>query len=247
MSRFFSLAWFHLKIFSKNSYFVSLAITSTLALLFIEYIVAYASNLTLTSQSWLHAAIFGLWNCGTTAAGCISFQRHRGTLPYLLNHRVSDAVSLAAVVAPAAIFGLLCFPLAMLVGSILGFPLTFTPQFVLGVIGLWLGALVLDFLIASIFVLTRHAMVYEDLLTLPLLLLSGLYTLPTAFAPITKLANWFLPIALPIKWLLGNEPISWLTFSQFAVCLLISGGISYVLAHYLLNKAKQTGRLGVVI
>lgn len=245
--RFLLLSWFHLKIFAKNSYFINLAITGTLSLLFVEYIVAYVAQTPLTSQSWIRAAIFGLWSCGTTAAGSISFQRHRGTLPYLLNNKVSDEASLAAVVFPAASFGLLCFPLAMLAGAILRFPITLTGTFVLAVICLWVGALVLDFLIASIFVLTRHAMVYEDLLMLPLLLVSGLYNLPSSFLPIEHITNWLLPIALPIKWLIGTESLRIPSFVQFLICLVLTTSISHMVAHYLLTKAKQTGRLGVVL
>lgn len=247
MTRFLSLAWFHLKIFAKNSYFVGLVFTGTLSLLFIEYIVAYASHAPLTSQSWIRAAIFGLWNCGTTAAGCIAFQRHRGTLPYLLNHKVSDEVSLAAVVAPAASFGLFCFPLAMVAGKILGFPVSLSPSFLLAIGCLWFGALVLDFFIAAIFVLTRHAMVYEALLLLPILLISGLYTLPTAAQPIITVANWLVPIALPIKWLLGIQSLTLASFGQFLICILLATAISHFLARHLLIKAKQTGRLGVVL
>ena len=247
MIRFFSLAWFHLKIYAKNSYFINLMITSTLSMFFLDYIAQSALGADLSQIIWIRASIFGLWASGTTAAGSIGFQRFQGTLLYLINTAYNDQLSLTALIAPAASFGLLSFPLAILAAFIFQVPVRIQGSFILAGLALWLGALVLDLLIASVFVLTKNAIVYEDLLTLPLLFLSGLFPLPGFLQSIQPLVNWLLPIALPIQWLLGFEALSAFTVFQFIVCLALSLVLSINISKYILKQARVSGKLGGVL
>lgn len=247
MSRFISLVWFHLKVYAQNSYFINLMLTSTLSLFFIEYIGQYALSGELTDTIWLRASIFGLWASGTTAAGSIGFQRFQGTLLYLINNPYNEQLSLAAVIVPAASFGLLSFPLALLTALIFQVPVKVSGTLVIAIIALWLGALVLDLLIASIFVLTKNAIVYEDLLTLPLLFLSGLFPLPGFLQAIQPVVNWLLPIALPIQWVLGYRPLTVFSFLQYALCLTLAFTVSTLISHYLLKQARVSGKLGGVL
>lgn len=247
MIKFFSLAWFHLKVYAQNSYFINLMITATLSLFFLEYIAQYALGGELTQTIWIRASIFGLWSSGTTAAGSIGFQRFQGTLLYLINNPYNEQLSLAAVVAPAASFGLLSFPLAILVALIFNVPITISGEFIIAIIALWLGALVLDLLIASIFVLTKNAIVYEDLLTLPLLFLSGLFPLPGFLQLIQPIINWLLPIALPVQWLLGYQTMTIVSFLLYIGCLILSVILSSIISQYILRQARVSGKLGGIL
>ncbi|MDO4680605.1 MAG: multidrug ABC transporter permease [Aerococcus sp.] len=245
MRQFIGLSTFHLKLFAKNSYFFWLMITSTISLLFLQYLAAYAGNSLSDPYLWRRAAIFGLWSCGTTACGSIGFERAQGTLLYLLNNRVSDRVSLAAVIVPAASFGLLCFPLAFGVGSLLQLNKTISSvwQLLFWMGALWIGAMILDFAIAGLFVLTPRALVYEEIVTLPLLFGSGLFQLPPTLQWIEQLERWVVPIASPIQALTGQP--SYQTFVlPYAVSLLGWSAISYYLSTTLINQAKRKGRLG---
>lgn len=247
MNRFIRISWFHLKIFAQNSYFLSLMLTGTITLFLIEYITITALDGTFTEATWLRAGIFGLWSCGTTAAGSIGFQRFQGTLLYLINNRYSDQLSLASVILPAASFGLLCFPVAYCLALVFSEVQPISLELLITIGLLWMGALVLDFLIASIFVLTKHAIAYEDLLTLPLLFLSGLFPLPAFLERLSDALNWVLPIALPIKWLLKKEAMTSLSIVQFLVALAISFSLSYLISGFLLQEAKKSGQLGGVL
>lgn len=109
---FFNLVKFHFKNYIQTSYFVILLITSTLSILLLQFIVSWGTNSQIDPNIWLRTGIFGLWACGTTAAGIIGMQRWQGTIMYLINNPVSDYQSLSAVVLPAGIFGVFSFPLA---------------------------------------------------------------------------------------------------------------------------------------
>lgn len=247
MTRFFNITWFHLKVYAQNSYFINLMISSTLSLFFLEYIAQFALDGDFSQSIWVRASIFGLWASGTTAAGSIGFQRFQGTLLYLINNPYNEQLSLAAVIAPAASFGLLSFPLAMVVALILGIPIKISLELVVAIIALWLGALVLDLIIASVFVLTKNAIVYEDLLTLPLLFLSGLFPLLGLLDVIQPIVNWLLPIALPIQWLLGYKTMTGASILQYITCLILSLIISMRISNYLLKHARISGKLGGVL
>ncbi|MDO4671062.1 MAG: multidrug ABC transporter permease [Aerococcus sp.] len=244
MRQFMALAWFHLKLYVQNSYFLTLMGTSTLSMFFLQYLVASGTQ-QWDSALWLRAGIVGLWSCGTTAAGIIGMQRGIGTLTYLINNRVSDYLSLAAVVAPASIFGVLSFGVALGVALLLGIPLQLNASLLLMILALWMVAFALDLLIAGLFVLTPHAIIYEQLVTFPILICSGLYPLPEAFNVGEPLMDILFPIAIPIKWLLGQYNVTYYSAFAFLGSLVLCGGLSLIVTRWIIQHAKQTGRLGV--
>ena len=247
MRRFLSLSWFHLKLFAKNGYFFWLMVGSTISVLLLQYLVAFAADALQTNQIWLRAGVFGLWSCATTAAGSIGFQRFQGTLPYLLNNAVDDRFSLAALLTPAASFGLLAFPLAWSVAWVLGVRSPIVPgRIMLGVVLLWLGAIILDLAIAALFVLTPNAVVYEELIGIPLLLLAGVFALPQPLQPILAAVRWVLPIAAPVHLLLDCGATLWLCVLQFCVSAGLCFVLSCALASRLLCSARKRGKMGVL-
>lgn len=243
MGRFLSLAWFHLKLYVQNSYFFTLMFTGTLSMFFLQYLVAASGTQEWDQYLWLRAGIVGLWTCGTTAAGIIGMQRGIGTLTYLLNNRVSDYASLAAVVAPASLFGLLSFGVSFILALLLRVPIVWEWHIIVMIVALWLGAFVLDLLIAGLFVLTPHAIIYEQLVTFPILIFSGLYPLPSAFDPIIPICDFLFPIAIPIKWVLGVYPMSIGSVVSFLASVLLIVTVSYFIGRWIIQHAKQTGRL----
>lgn len=247
MRKFLALCGFHLRVFARNGYFVWLTVGSTLSLLLLQSVAAYAAGVPLEAAVWLRAGVFGLWSCATTAAGAVGFQRFQGTLPYLLNSATSDLVSLAALLVPAASFGLLSFPLAFAGALLLGAQAALPTAAMLAAIAmLWLGAVVLDFGIAAFFVLTPNALVYEELTTLPIMLAAGLFTLPPALQGIGAALRWVLPIAAPVHLLLEGAAFGFWEIAQFAVSTLLWLVLSCVLARRLLDAARAGGKLGVM-
>ncbi|RLK62866.1 multidrug ABC transporter permease [Atopobacter sp. AH10] len=246
MKNFIEIVAFHLKLFSRNSYFVWLMLTSTVSLLLLQYLAAYAGGTLDDPYLWRRAAVFGLWSCGTTACGSIGFQRSQGTLLYLLNNRISDQLSLAAVVIPAASFGLLPFPLAYLLGSIMGLNVSIASflAFVGAVLALWIGAVILDLAIAGIFVLTPRALVYEDIVTLPILFFSGLFHLPGKWMIVEKIGHFVIPISLPIQWLTSSGRFSFVDLAAYFFSLFLWGAGSIILSRYLFREARKSGQLG---
>ncbi|NEW66957.1 multidrug ABC transporter permease [Carnobacteriaceae bacterium zg-84] len=242
--RFLSLVIFHLKLYSKNSYFLMTVLSSTTTLILFQYLAAYSQHETVNQVAWLRAGIFGLWASGTTAAGVVGMQKWQGTFVYLINNPLDDYISLVALVMPAALFGLLSFPIAFLLSIFLGFLPVITLIDILFIILLWFGATVLDLCIASVFVLTKNAIIYEELISLPILLLSGLFTVPTLFMPLKQIMQWIIPISMPIGWLLKEEVLTGINLLKCLVSIVIMLGISFYTTHYLIKKAKQFGQFG---
>lgn len=245
MRQFLSLSTFHLKLFARNGYFVSTMLTSTLGMLLLQYVIAYAANTLSDPFLWVRAGIFGLWSCAVTAAGAIGFQRFQGTLPYLLNNAVSDAVSLAALLMPCSAFGLLAFPFSFAVSALLGMNVTIHLPQMIAVVMLWLGALVLDFAIAAFFVLTPNALVYEELILIPFMLLGGLLEAPGHWQTVIEWFGWVLPISAPIRILLSGE-MRLILLVQFLFSMVLCFVFALVIARSLLKKARVDGTMGVI-
>jgi ABC-2 type transport system permease protein len=243
--RFFSLCRFHFRLYIRNSYFLWLPVTSTVSLFFLQYISAYASGNLADPHIWLRAGAYGLWASATTAAGYINFQRRQGILPYLVNNAVSDRVSLAALLTPATTFGLVSFPLAWLLAALFGLSHACSPVTLLGVLCYWLGALILDFAIAGLFVLTRNAIVYEQLIFIPLLLGAGLLSGPNWLESIRSYFDWVLPIGAAMQLIFPHE--AWLMgvyLAKYAVGCLLWLLLAYFLSGKLLRAAYRSGEIG---
>lgn len=248
MYRFILLCIFHLRIYLKNSYFITLMISSSISLLLLQFLNGYAVGSLNDNNIWIRSAIFGLWSSATTAAGCIGYQRFQGTLQYLLNNPVSDRQSLAALIVSSASFGVLSFPITAIFAFFLHIPVEI-PEihfFIIQIGMLWLGAVIMDFMIATFSVLTRNAIIYEQIINIPLILISGLFPLPGHFTYLEKAAGWIIPISSPIRLLLYKDDDSWILYVQFICCTVIWLLISNYTSKRLLLKARNNGKLGVI-
>ena len=240
MGRFLRLYGFHLKVYMKNSYFFWLPITSTLTFICLQYIALYASGSASDPDLWLRSGVFGLWTSATTATGSIGYQRHLGTLPYLINTQVGDAYSLLSLLLPAASFGLLSFPLAYLLALVFNTGIqAFTLSILVQVLMLFLGAVVMDLFIAGFFVLTPNAIIYEELLHLPVMLLSGLLGTFALASHWISWTQWLIPIIYPIQALLGRgDHLSIVAYGFSLVLWLV---LAVTLGSYLLRSARKQG------
>ncbi|WP_236695129.1 hypothetical protein [Lactobacillus pasteurii] len=92
----------------------------------------------------------------------------------MLNSGLSSVKVLISVLSPAALYGLISFPIAGLEVKILNIPVDyFDLQLLIGIILFWFASTVLSYFISLLFILSRNALEYEELILLPILLLSN--------------------------------------------------------------------------
>ncbi|WEV37662.1 ABC transporter permease [Lactobacillus sp. ESL0677] len=242
--RFIRLFLFHAKDYLSDQYFVWLTITSTTAIFLMQYTIAYANHNLDNSMLWLQSGIFGMWSSCTTVAGCISFEKYKGTLPYLLNNQFDERASLITLLLPASAYGLCAFPLSFLLAKILGVATgNVNLQLILIIFLLWLGAAIMGMLIASFLTLTADAMVYETLIGTPILLLAGLFGNSKILEPITNFSQWLIPITAPIATLTRQVTFNWLSYG-------VSLGLWLLLINVVVRKvnflARKKGALKIL-
>lgn len=243
--RFIRLFWFHLKIYATNQYFIWLTISSTVSIFLLQFVMAYSTHNLNDPGLWLRSGVFGLWSSATTSAGCIGFQRFQGTLPYITNTRIDSRVSLMALLLPASSFGLLAFPISYLLAIILGVNhANLSWSIVFLVLALWVSASLMDFLIAAFFLLTTNAIVYEELVTIPLLLVSGLFSTAPILKPILAPFQWLIPISAPVHALL-NQSANF-NFLAFLTSCLLWIVVTWFVANRVILIAKRTGNVGLM-
>ncbi|WP_236695128.1 hypothetical protein [Lactobacillus pasteurii] len=63
---------FQLKLYVKNSYFVSLVLIETSSMLLYQYLANF-TNQSYSGKEWLIAGIMGMWASCTTSAGALGF------------------------------------------------------------------------------------------------------------------------------------------------------------------------------
>lgn len=241
---FLRLILFHTKVYSKNSYFITLLFTTTISFTSIEYVFATIYDSELINTIWLTGAIFGFWNLCVTAAGAINFQKRQQTLIYLLNNQVSDLKSILALLIAPATFGLFAFPISYIFTLVLGLksaPISILS--IMAIIFLYLGGIILSLLIASFFILTKNAIIYEKLLVIPILIVSGLLILPNNLNDYLEPLSYLIPISAPIKFLVFNQPDFIL---KSIISCFTSGIFSIFMFKLLLKHAKRKSLVEVI-
>lgn len=242
--RFLKLTLFQLKLYIKNSYFVNLVLVETTMMLLYEYLAHYATK-DYTGSEWLIAGIMGTWASCTTSAGALGYQRFQGTLMYLLNTGISREEVLIATLSPAAIYGLIAFPLAGIEALVLGMPLKYLDlQLIIGVLLFWLASVILSYLISLFFLLTKNAMQYEELVLLPILLLSGMLAIPVAFEKVIQPFQLLSPLSLPIR-IIYHQTISTNWIVSYILILGLLFILGKTLTNYVVQRAFKEGRLNV--
>ncbi|MGL4589553.1 MAG: ABC transporter permease [Mycoplasmatales bacterium] len=219
---------FHFHQYIRNNYFLTLIFSTTISFFLIEYLIAYNQNELLNSNVWLRAGIFGLWNSTITSAGIINFQRFQGTLIYLINNKISDRLSFICLIIPSSLFGAIAFVISLVCYAIFTFKfptITFT-QFIT-IFCLVLSCMIISFFLAQIFILTKNGIVYEPLIAIPLLLVSGFFSYAPSIDRVLLIFDWLIPIAAPIKYLLNTRTDFFLPWICSSMLWLL---FSYVLS-----------------
>ncbi|PMC78582.1 multidrug ABC transporter permease [Aerococcus viridans] len=246
MFRFLRLFLFHLKVYVRNQYFLWLPIISTITIFLLQYLTANGYNNLDDPYLWIRSAIFGLWTSATTATGSIGFQRHLGTLKYLINTGINDFISLTALILPASTFGLISFPISYGLAHLFNVDIgDIDVQFIGLVLMLWLGVAVMDLLIAAFFVLTPNAIVYEELIHIPILLFSGLLGSGTWLDTLSYYTQWGIPLVFPIQKLLGANNYDYSVWGYF-LSIIIWILLAIVIGSWLLRQSKKDGQGRVV-
>ena len=169
----------------------------------------------------------------------------QGTLPYQLNTGVAREKVLLATLIPASVYGLIAFPLAGLEAWLLKMPVNYLDfQLLVGIILLWIAAAVLSYFISLFFVLSKNAIVYEQLLLLPILLLSGLLSIPNAIRTSIKPFQMLSPLTLPIR-IIYHESIQWNWIMSYILVVVVFGVLSKLMTNIVIKRAFKEGRLSI--
>ncbi|MHA6603060.1 hypothetical protein [Aerococcus urinae] len=97
----------------------------------------------------------------------------------------------------------------------------------------------MDLFIAGFFVLTPNAIIYEELLHLPVMLLSGLLGTFALASHWISWTQWLIPIIYPIQALLGRGDHLSLVAYVFSLVLWLV--LAVTLGAYLLRSARKLG------
>jgi ABC-2 type transport system permease protein len=234
---------FHIRQYFKNSYFIWLVIISTLSLLMLKYLGAYSQGHFLSEKDVIISGVFGMWSSAVTSAGILHFQRGQGVLVYLINSPTSSLINLLALISAPATFGLLAYPLAYLAAGFLNtfHFVNFDIQSLLYILFLWISSLSITYLIAELFLLTKNAFVYEELLVTPVMILSGLFSINFASEDIMRVLGHLVPITYPVQLLTGNPHFSVVSFLSWLFILIVWFAAGCFIFRYLLIKIRIKG------
>lgn len=251
MTRSARMLFFHLRVFSQNSYFLQLLLTSTLSVLVLQFIASLTSSLSVDGTAWLRAGMVGTWSVSTVAAGLIGFQRFQGTLVHLVLSPLSVGKVLLPLVGSACSFGLLAFPIAALAALALRIPFQATniATLIVGIACLWLSCLAISSVVSSLFVLTPNAITYEGLLLVPMILISGIFGIPASIEHWVTPISYIIPTSPAVHAILRNTAPAQEYWPN--ICFSVLGSIVWFLAGHLLvrratHRAINDGTLEVI-
>ena len=108
-----------------------------------------------------------------------------------------------------------------------------------------LGGAYQDLLIAAFFVLTPNAIVYEELIHIPILLCSGLLGNGTWLDTLSYYTQWGIPLVFPIQKLLGSDSYDYSVWGYF-LSIIIWTLLAIIIGSWLLRQSKKDGQGRVV-
>ena len=249
------VTWFNVRMLLTSEFFILTTFLTPLIFATLAFFL-FQTGGAAEGQTLLYVALgsgmMGVWS--TTLFGCggaIAWQRWEGTLELLVNAPSRYDYILAGQTFGAVVLGFYGIVATLAWGVLLfGMPLTATFPLILPIslaaAVLSLGAL--GMLIATTFVLYRHANALGNLLEYPIWLVAGL------LVPIATLPIW----VRPISWLLaptwGMEAIRGAALGTqapwfaIAMCLVLAA-VYYVAARvclvYVIRKARRDATLSL--
>jgi ABC-2 type transport system permease protein len=183
---------FHMRQLLRNNYFVQTAFVAPIVFVLLRVQAAHT-----TATLWLDGTVVGFWTTTVTAVGILGYQRAQGTLEQIALTPRSLGTALAPITVACTTIGMISLPAAILTTSVFS---TLQPPprpvFVaMGLVLVFLACGASSLLLGGLFVITRHALVYEPVLVTPILLMSG-----------AVLDRDVLPA--PIRWVSVLHPIT---------------------------------------
>ena len=201
----------------------------------------------------LGGGLAGIWSAMTfSTAGDVERERLQGMLTSLLAAPTPLAFVFSAKIVMNAMLSLLALVITLFYsGLCLGVPLSMphSAAFALALVAFLFGASSFALCLANLFLLTRTAWVFQNILESPLLILGGV-----AF-PVTLLPPWaqILSMALPIRWgsetlylTLTNAPLAQSYWSALQWTLLTGTlylGLAQLLFRYIEDRVRRQGNL----
>lgn len=194
--RLFGVGWlFHLKSLTNSLFFVLISVLQPVIFASIAFFMVGdgSSGETLLYVA-LGAGLMGIWSATLFGSGgAIQWQRWQGTLELLVASPAPFIMSLLPLTVATASIGLYSIVATLVWGRVFfGVPLDVAApvQFAVALPATVLSLGMLGLLLASTFVLARHASAFSNLLEYPVWLATGL----------------LVPLALLPAWV---EPVSW--------------------------------------
>jgi ABC-2 type transport system permease protein len=250
-----SITWFNVRMLLASEFFVLITFIAPLIFATLGFFLFRSGGGT-AGQTLLYVALgtgmMGVWS--TTLFGCggaIAWQRWEGTLELLVSAPTRYDLILVGQTFGAVVFGFYGIAATLLWGVVLfGMPIeaTFPLLLPLSLLAAIVSLGSLGMLIATSFVLYRHANALGNLLEYPIWLVTGL------LVPLWTLPFW----VQPISWLLaptwGMEAIRGATIGvelpllAIVMCFVLAIGY-YVGARfmllYVLDKARRDATLSL--
>lgn len=247
------MLWFHVGQFAKNSYFVQLLFTSTLTILALSALAARNPGAGATSDLvWLRAGMLGTWTMCAVAVGLLSYQRFQGTLVHLIRTPHAPVRTLLPVVGAASVFGLLALPVAALGAWLLRLPIATgnLGTMLIAGLGFWLACLAISSTIGMLFkIITPNALTYENLVGIPIVLVSGVFGTPLWLPSGITQAARILPTRSAVQVLTdvaSGHSLNWLALAETLAVSAVWLTATAIIAGVVARRATVTGTLEVV-
>jgi len=252
------MAWFHVTEFAGNGYFIQLLATTTLGMVILQALAARAPEVIAAGPAaegyglgWLRAGMLGTWTVCAVSSGILGFERYKGTLVHLVLTPQRVLKTLMPLLAAASVFGILALPLAaasswalqqhVLIGRLF-------PTIIAG-LTFWLACFTMSALIGMLFVLTSNAQTYEGLLTVPLVLISGVFGTPHWLPDGVVTASRILPTRSAVELLQqvsAGLPLSMPLLGQSLAASMLWVIATSFAARLVVGRATKAGTLEVV-
>jgi ABC-2 type transport system permease protein len=249
------VTWFNVKFLLTSEFFILITFLSPVIFATMAFFLFQLGDRR-SGQTLLYAALgsgmMGVWS--TTLFGCggaIAWQRWEGTLELLVSAPTRYDFILAGQTFGAVIFGFYGIITTIIWGVVLfGMPLeaTFPLILPLSLLAAVISLGALGMLIATSFVLYRHANALGNLLEYPIWLVTGL------LVPLATLPAWIQPVSWLLAPTWGMQAIRGATLEQqapwFAILMCcVLAVVYYVLARillrYVLDKARRDASLAL--
>jgi ABC-2 type transport system permease protein len=230
MTRFARLFWvgwaFHLKSLSLSGFFLLISVLQPMIFASIAFFMwrAGAREGTLLYVA-LGAGLMGMWSSTLFGSGgAIQWQRWQGTLEILVAAPPRFLLTILPLTMATASIGLYAIVATLGWGRLLfGVPLEFEHPllFALALPATVLGLGLLGLVMASTFVLYRHATAFSNLLEYPIWLVTGLLVPVSMLPGFVEPLSWVLAPTWGVQAVresaLGGEPLP-----AIGMCLLLS-------------------------